>query len=279
MGERREDLVQFRELRVLSPVQLHVRLFQRRKRRAGIRRGHLHRALAELVLAHARGQMDPVGGESVGLLHIPAGPVSGSAEDILRRHLHRREYELERGTVLPQLPEQAAEVQRVLPGLVGQPRDADVAMPGPLAVGLIGKQRIISIFHVAPFARPCQMVGDQHALVGSVTRTQVEQRETEAAGHHRVRAQLALKRRPVDAGGAFHIAQADGVLGSQVIGEPGFPVGEAEGQGRLVAEIDPIEDVVQIAFAERNNPRSALLLAHRSFKKPAGVRSAGFSRP
>ena len=68
-------------------------------------------------------------------------------------------------------------------------------------------------------------------------------------------------------------------FGCQVVGQPGFPVGEAEGQGRLVAEIDPVEDVVQVALAERHDPRSPLLLAQRPFEKPARVRSAGFQAP
>src|ERR1700689_3298130 len=115
------------------------------------------------------------------------------------------------------------------------------------------------------------MVGDQHTLVGSVTGTQIQKTEAKATGHYRVQAQLALKLGPVDARGAFHVAQANGVLRGQVIGEPGFPVDEAEGQGRLVAEIDPVEDVVQIAFAERYDPRPSLLLANRSFEQTAGI--------
>ena len=69
-------------------------------------------------LPHARGQMDPVRKEPVGLLHIPTGPISGSTKEILRGHLHRRVYELKRGAILAELPKQTAEIQRVLPGLV-----------------------------------------------------------------------------------------------------------------------------------------------------------------
>ena len=87
-------------------------------------------------------------------------------------------------------------------------------------------------------------------LARSIAGTQVEQREAEAAGHHRVDAKLAAKACPVDGGGAVQVAQAKVVPGGEVIGKPRLAVGEAEDEGRLVTEVDPVEDVLQVALAE-----------------------------
>src|SRR5689334_18787963 len=121
--------------------------------------------------------MDPVRRETIGLLHIAAGSVSRPAKYIQRRNLRRRENELKSRTILPQLPEQAAEIQRVFSGLLRGPGNAGIATPGPLVIGLMAQSRVVPVPDVAPLPRPGQMIRDQDPLAGNVTRAEIQQRE------------------------------------------------------------------------------------------------------
>src|SRR3954471_6117723 len=116
---------------------------------------------------------------------------------------------------------------------------------------------MIPILDIAALPGPRQMAADEHALAGRIARSQVEQRKTKRAGEHRIHAELALKAAAVHTGSTFDVAEADGVLRRQIVREPGLAVGESERHGRLIAEIDPIQDVVQITFSKRYDPGSA----------------------
>src|SRR5213593_2401650 len=137
--------------------------------------------------------MASAGSEPEGLLHVSSGLISYAAENIQGSRERRRVDELPRGTVLPNAPEHAAKVQRV----VLAPDYGGVAMPCPLAVGLVRQPCIIAIVDFALLPRPCQMVVEQQALVRGITGTQIEQRVTEAAGHDRIDSEFAAEGRAV----------------------------------------------------------------------------------
>ena len=82
--------------------------------------------------------------------------LSYAAENIRGSRERRRVDELPGGTVLPNAPEHAAKVQRV----VLAPDDAGVAMPCPLAVGLVRQPCIIAIIDFTLLPRPRQVVVD-----------------------------------------------------------------------------------------------------------------------
>ena len=56
--------------------------------------------------------------------------------------------------------------------------------------------------------------------------------------------------------------------------EPRLTVGKAERQRRLIPEIDPVEDVLQIALAKRRQPRAAPAPAPGAFHQQSPVRRA-----
>ena len=123
-------------------------------------------------------------------------------------------------------------------------------MPRPLAIGLVGEGCLVAISHIAVLTRPRQVVCDQQVLAGGIAGTQVDECETERAGHNGVGAKFSAKSRPVYGRRAAEVAHAEGVPRREVVVEPRLTVGEAENKRRLVTEIDPIDNVLEVAFAE-----------------------------
>src|SRR5262245_44298787 len=64
------------------------------------------------------------------------------------------------------------------------------------------------------------------------------------------------------------------VLRGQIVVGACLPVGESEDVWRLIAEVDAIQNVLQVAFAESSKPGSPLGFAERSFQLQSCVRSA-----
>src|SRR5262245_6160619 len=185
---------------------------------------------------------------------------NGSPETIERWHENRSVDELRCGSVLPKPSKLPAEIQRVF-----RPHNTSIASPGPFVIVLVRKRSVVAIGHVALLPRPGQMIIDQQMLVWVVSRAEINERETEAAGRNGIHSKFVAKALSINRGRTVQIGQAHCVLAAEIVIEPRLSIGEAEDHGSLVAEIDPIKNVLKVAFANVRQPRSTFICPDGSF--------------